>query len=163
METEKKVLSNELRKKLAEAGGLGFTENSEFIYTPALYREKIIDTDEYKLPKEVWPTFLLRGKDGVESSKMEDGMGHMEYDDKTSVRRWVGKSGTRRIAILQDGIKGWKNFYNSDGELIPFRENNGKISSDSLKLIPVNIAIDIANTIIERTSLSQEELEGLES
>lgn len=151
-----KKLDNETRKLLAETGMLGFTENPEFLYVPKAFRES------EKIKKEFWPIFKLIGKNGIESAKMEDGMGHMEYDDKNDVRRWIGKSGSSRIGILSDGIKGWKTFYDKDGELIPFRENNGKISTHSLERVPVALAIELSNAILDRTSLTQEELLGLE-
>jgi len=177
---ENKVLDNDTRKLLAETGMLGFTENPEFIYTPTAFRKKYGDTtddvldlpakkwpegvseDDYIIPKEHWPIFKLRAKDGIETAKMEDNMGHMEYDDKTNIRRWIGKSGTHRVQLLKDGIKGWKNFYNVKGELIPFRENNGTIHNDSLKLINIQLASELSNAIMDHTALTSEELEGLE-
>jgi hypothetical protein len=163
MEVENKVLTNEVRQKLASTGMLGFTENPEFIYTPEAFREKKEDSDEYAIPKELWPVFTLKGKDGVESAKMEDNMGYMEIDNKSKNQRWIGKSGSRRVEILQVGIIGWKNWYDTDGNLIPFRHNNGKVHTDCLKRIPVGLAIELANAITDRITLSPEELEGLES
>ncbi len=156
-----KVLNNEQRKLLAETGMLGFSENSEFIYVPKMYREKNT-LDEYKIPKELWAKFKLQGKDGIEASKMEDAMGYMEWDDTNNTKRWVGKSGSHRMKILTDGIKGWSNWYDVNGEEIPFRENNNVISTHSLKRIPAKLAIELANAIVDRTSLSAEELEGLD-
>ena len=161
MEVVNKVLDSEIRKKLMKAGMLGFTENPEFKYVPKCYRE-LGDDGQYIIPKEAWPVFTLKGKDGVESAKMEDGMGYMEFDEKTDTKRWIGKSGTRRIQILRDGVKGWDNWPDTDGNLIPFRENAGKIHNESLGRIPVNLAIELANAITDRVTLTPEELEGLE-
>ena len=161
METEDKVLDNETRKKLAETGMLGFTDNPEFIYVPEAFRKKD-DSGEYKIPKEHWPMFMLKAKDGIESAKMEDGMGYMEYESGSSKSRWISKSGSRRIVILREGIKGWKNWYDTEGKEIPFRNNNGAIHNDSLKKLPVPLAIELTNAITDHISLTPEELEGLE-
>ena len=162
MEVENKVLDNETRKKLAETGMLGFTENPDFTYVPKAFRKKNED-GTFAIEKKLWPLFLLRGKDGVESAKLEDGMGYMEFDTDTSVQRWIGKSGSRRIEILKAGIKGWKNWYDVEGVEIPYRSNNGSIHNESLKRLPVALAIELANAITDRTALSVEESEGLES
>ena len=70
MEIVDKKLSNELREKLASKGALGFTENLEFDYVPKMYREKDKDSGEYDIPKELWPVFKLKAKDGIESATL---------------------------------------------------------------------------------------------
>lgn len=163
METiiEDKVLDNKIRKMLSEIGVLGFTENVEFKYVPKAFREKNEDST-YKLEKKYWAVFNLKGKDGIEALKMEDGLGHMEYDDKKNKRTYISKTGSHRITLLTDCIIGWKNWFDADGREIPFRSNGTKISSHSLKRIPVLWAIELANAITERTTLSEEELQGLD-
>lgn len=160
---ENRVLDSETRKLLAKAGALGFTENLEFNYVPKAFREKDKESGEYKIPKKFWPVFALVGKDGIEASKMEDNMGHMEYDDKSDIRRWVGKSGTHRIKVLREGLKGWKNFFDSEGEEIQYRQNQNNIHEASLKRIPATLGIELCNAIIDRITLTAEELEGLSS
>jgi len=160
METVERVLDDATRKLLAETGMLGFTENPKFVYVPKAFREKNED-GTYKIPKEHWPKFHLEGKDGIESAKMEDTMGHMEFDSKTDVRRWVGKSGSKRIEILKGGIKGWENWFDNEGKEIPFRQNQSIIHNESLKRIPVALAIELANAITDRITLTPEETEGL--
>ena len=160
MEIENKILDNDTRKMLSEAGALGFTENVEFKYVPEIFREKNED-GTYKIDKKYWAIFLLKGKDGIEVQKMEDGLGYMEYD-KEGTRKYVTKTGLTRITLLTDCIKGWKNWFDAEGKEIPFRENNGKITSHSLKRIPITLSMELANAITDRTTLSEEELLGLD-
>lgn len=159
-----RVLDNDTRKKLMEAGAFGFTKNKEFPYVPESVREKD-DNGKYKIDKKYWPVFKFKGKDGVESANMEKDLGYMQMvkENGKDVQNWISKSGTSRIKVLMDCVKGWKNYYDSEGNEIPFRHNNGMVNKDSIARIPSAWAIEFVNVIIERTVLSPEELEGLES
>ena len=161
-EVIKRVLDKETLAKLAATNTLGFTEDPEFPYVPKAFRKKDKETGKYIIEKKYWPVFKLRGKDSIESAKLEDGMGHMEYDDKKKTRRWVGKSGSAKIQILTDGVKGWSNWFDSEGKEIIFLHNNGKIKKDSLKRLNVPLSIELADAITDRHILTPEELEGLE-
>jgi len=158
---EIKVLDNETRKKLAEAGALGFTDNSEFFYTPSFFRAK----DEDKKPlleKSFWPVFKLQGKDGITASDDINNSGYTEFD-KDGGKRWVDQTPTIRRKSLQEGIKSWKNLFDSEGKEIVFEtEEDGNVKFSLLKRIPAVWLIDIANAIQDRSTLSEEELQGLE-
>ncbi len=163
-ETINRVLDNETREKLVKAGALGFTENKEFIYVPKSVREKD-DNGNYKIDKKYWPVFMLKGKDGVEAAKMEGSLGHMQMvkENGEEVQNWISKSGQVRIKTLQTGIIGWKNYYDAEGKPVPFRHNSGTVREDCIARIPSPWAIEFTNAIVDRTILSPEELEGLES
>lgn len=161
MTVEKKELSNEMRKKLADIGGLGFTENPEFKYVLKAYREKN-DAGEYEIPKEYWPVFTLQGMGGIESTKLENDMGYTEFD-KDGKSRYISKSGGQKMKILKDCLKGWVNYRDSTGEFIEYRENNGKVNPACLDRMAPSHITELVNAITERTSLTHEELEGLES
>ena len=157
-----RVLDKETLAKLAKTNALGFTEDPNFKYVPIAFKEKDKETDEYIIPKNLWPVFKLRGKNSIESAKLEDNMGYVEYDDKNNTRKWIGKSGTAKIKIVEDGVKGWDNWYDSEGKEIVFRHNNGKIHKESVGRIHSELLTELANAITERHTLTPEELEGLE-
>ena len=163
-ETINRVLDNETRQKLAEAGAFGFTKNKEFSYVPKSVREKD-DNNNYRIPKKYWPIFAFKGKDGIEAANMEKDLGYMQTakENGKDVQNWISKSGTARIKVLMDCVKGWKNYYDAEGNEIPFRHNNGMANKESIARIPSAWGIEFVNVIIDRTLLSSEELEGLES
>jgi len=155
MEVENKKLTPEMLKKLADIGGLGFTEKSKFPYVLKKFRNSDI-------PKEYWPVFILQGKDGIESIKFQDGLGHMEIDKETETQRWISKSGQKRLETLREGIKHWHTYFDSEGNEIPFSKQGSVISNNSLKRIPNDDSNELYNAIVSRTILTPEELTGLE-
>ncbi len=156
-----KVLTPELKEKLSKMGGLGFTENKEFLYSLKEFRKKD-ENGEYEIPKEFWPVFKLLGKDSVENAKLEDGLGHMEFEDKSDTRKWISKSGTRKLDLCRDGIKGFHTYFDIDGIEIPYRQNGTKINDKTLSRIKPEHLTELSNVIAERNVLTEEELTGLE-
>jgi len=159
---EKRVLDNEMRKKLAKIGGLGFTENPEFIFTFPEFKKKDKETGEYIIEQKYWPVFTLEGMGGIESTKITSDMGYTEIDKESGNQRYISKSGQQKVKILTKGIKKWSNYFDSEGNEIVFRHNNGKVKSSCLELIPPVHTIHLTNAITERDTLSKEELEGLD-
>lgn len=169
------VLSDEIRERLNQIGALGFHIESSFKYVPMAYRAKD-KNGNFLLPKKYWAIFVLRGIDGVDSAYLEDEQrSEMHYgsievgkDGKEKTMRDVSakiNSGKARLATLQKGIIKWHNFYDANGKLIPSPKEdkvNGGISEDSLRPIPPNLQVELANAITEQTLLTADELLGLE-
>lgn len=171
MET-KEMRFNELKDKLKKAGQIGFDVKTPFKYVPEFYRK-----EENEIPKDFWPVFILKSKNGLEIAKAEDDSGSM-YLDKGETARMNLNTGTQRIKTLKHGIISVKNFYTEEGEIIEFskggkliikdaetgEEKNSKLVEDSEKLIPylsAKLQVELQNAINERSQITEEELQGL--
>ena len=160
-EVQIKILDNETRKKLAEAGALGFTESKEFLFSPDFFRE-VDDKENYKLEKALWPVFKLQGKDGIEASDDINNAGYAKFD-KEGNRSWVDKTPEIRRKSLQSNVKGWKNLYDTEGKEIVFEtDEEGMVKLSLLKRIPATWLINISNAIQDNMTLTPEEVQGLE-
>lgn len=162
MTIEKRVLDNETRKKLASIGGLGFTEEVEFKFTFPEYKEKDKE-GEYIVEPKLWPIFTLKGMTGIDSTKLTSEMGYTEVDKDSGNSRYISKAGHQKLKILKEGIVGWENYFDDNGQEIVFRHNNNVIKPVCIEQIPPNHIIHLANAITERNKLTVEELSGLES
>jgi hypothetical protein len=151
-------LTPELKEKLKKAGVLGFQLKSTFPYVPKIYRRE-------GLPKELWPIFFLRGLDGVETAGLEDEMhGSVTVDSSNGTSVKIN-SAKVRVKTVKLGVISWKNFRDSDGNLIPSPAkdslNNG-ITEDGLRYLPPSLQVELCNAITEHSTLTDEELLGLE-
>lgn len=161
---EEKILemTPELRDKLK--GFLAFSVETPFAYVPKIFREN--------LPKENWPVFMLRSKNGLEIAKLEDNSGFLTVDEANKSTSFHPQSGTSRLNTLATGIIKFKNYPMEDGALISYDSKlktlvvGGKSRTaqinDAIKHLPVDIQRDLQNAINERDTLAEEELRGLE-
>jgi len=149
------VLTKEMKEKLS--GLLAFQVDAIYKYVPALYREKKNGT--YIIPKEFWPVFSIRSLNGVELDELEDTVGFtvLKADDP-NYREFHGRSGTRRLEVLRKGLKGWKNFRDDTGKIVAYEEGDAGIAK-----LPLAIRQDLQEAIMERMTLTEEELRSLES
>ena len=116
-----------------------------FFYIPKAYRE---------LPKELQPTFQLSPASGEEAAKLADLMsGEVSYEGKKATV--TTKRGGFTAAACKLGVKGWTNYYDEKGNVI---EYNNK---DSLGNIPYKLLEELADAIVGRASLTEEEMLGL--
>jgi len=155
MEEENKELTPELREKLR--GFMAFGENPEFWYVPKIYREKN-DKGEFVIPKDLWPTFKLRGKTGIEIADEEDNAGYLDPDTR-KVHLTTGK---RRLSVLAKNILDWKNFRDEDGNAVACKRVGGEVYKLALKRLPAALQTELHEAINEQTKLSEDELLGLE-
>lgn len=147
-------------------GYMGFEETDKFPYTPKVFREKNADGD-FIVPKSLWPVFYLVGKDGIEASHLQDEAGHVSIDKVTGNRRIVLEGGKQRLGIIATGVKGWKNWRESNMKvLIPFDAKtdirNGKLIDAKIKKFPVPLQEELQEAINERDTMTKEELTGLD-
>lgn len=156
------VLTEEMKEKLK--GVLGFQIDSTFPYVPIAYREKNGD-GKYIVPKELWPVFTLKSKNGIEVAKAEDNAGYVTMAEKQDAKIFM-TGGAARLDTLRKGVKAWKNWRDESGILIPFDERKdiqgGQLSDAKMKMFKVDLQKDLQNAINERSTLSPEELQGLE-
>lgn len=162
------ILTDEVKEQLKKAGMLGFTVEAAFPYVPSFYRKSD------KIPRELWPVYTLRSKNGVEVANIEDRTGAYQYEDGKPVFKIM--SGTNRLDTLRNGILKIKNQMMEDGSRFDFDAKTGEMVSYKLDgstekkhttlnkileyLTPV-IQVDLQNAINERTLLTAEELQGL--
>jgi len=164
MEEKKMELTPEVKNKLK--GFIGFQTDSIFKYVPKVFRDL-----ENDIPKNLWPIFTLKSKDGIELAKIEDNIGDMKFDVITQETSMALKSGNTRITTLEYGIKKVNNFILDNGSVVSFENEELNIDGDIkkhrkvkeiIKLMPINLQKELQDVINERSELSQEELEGLE-
>ena len=157
-------LTPEVRERLR--GFLGFDTQSSFFYVPKMFRFKD-DKNAFIVPKNLWPTFELKAKDGVEISNLEDQIGYTEYNLMNPMeRKYISKAGFFRMETLRRGIRRWKNFLMEDlVTQIPFKPEylgeDGLLTEDAIRVIPVRLQAELCEAINERSTLTEEELMGL--
>jgi len=131
---EERKLTPEVEKKLKELRG--FTSDEHFFFTPNVYKEN--------LPKDKWPVFKLKGRDGIAIAKSEDDSGYY----KTKTDQMYMTTGTSRIDLLRNNILGWKNFKDK-------KENNisgvSFLSSSLLFWFSSSILIPFVSSYIKDT------------
>lgn len=163
------ILTEEIKQKLKKAGALGFQIEATFKYVPKAYREKNGE-GEYIIPKDLWPIFVLKGIDGVESALLEDDMhGKVTYDKIEKDGKFTGtsiqiESGKVRLNTLCKCLITWKNFRNVKGELIKAPEEDkvhGGLKRSALRILHPDLQTELHNAITEQTILNDEELQGL--
>lgn len=163
------VLTDDIKAKLK--GFLGFQVEATFPYVPKVYREGDI-------PKELWPVFTLKSKDGLEiAAADDDAMGPMEVDGKSNVSRVSLRPGHQRLQTLRSGLKDIKGFLLENGERIDWnwkvrdlvvRKSDGSGATKNnvpidkvIAYLPSALQVELQNAINERDVLTPEELRGL--
>jgi hypothetical protein len=162
MEMKDVVLTDDLRKKMA--GLFGFRLDGKFLYVPQRCRQRTMD-GAWEIPKELWPVFTIRGIDGVESTLAEDNLHGTVSVDESGKSSVTIKSGRHKITTCSRGILTWKNLRDNTGKLIAPPEQDsitGGVTTDALRVLPASLLAELANAINERSTLTEEELLGLE-
>jgi hypothetical protein len=168
--TTKLKLTPEMLERLKNC--TGFEIGNTFKYVPKDFRMKD-ESGNYVVPKEFWPVFTLKSKDGLEIAKIEDNSGFVSYRPDGSTE-WHGRSGEKRIATLEAGIVKIKNLplengdtfldYDSTKEEIAINDKVSRCAGrDVIKYLRVPLQIELQEAINERSVLTEEELRGLES
>lgn len=169
-------LTTEQKNRISSC--MGFTVDTPFPYVPKAFRAVDSDSGEPYLPKEAWPIFTLRSKDGLEIAELEDSAGYMTYDQKKDDARLRFESGTVRIQTLCKGIIRVKNYRMENDDIVDYdaktcdmviRHPDGKSKVRNnvdirkfVKLMKADFQKEIQNAINERTTLTEEEARGLE-
>lgn len=157
-------LTPEIRERLR--GFLGFDTEATFPYVPKIFRYKD-EKGNYIVPKNLWPIFELKPKDGVEINNLEDQIGHTEYNLSNPLeRRYVSRAGLFRTETLRRGIRRWKNLRMEDlVGIVDFKPeyigDGGLLTEDAVRVIPIKLQVDLQEAINERSTLNEDELMGL--
>ena len=166
-------LTPEMMAKIKDC--VGFDVYDTFIYSPKAFRQK--DTDgNYSIPKELWPIFTLKSKDGLEIAQIEDNAGFVEYrKDGSSI--WHSQSGTTRVSTLGNGIIKIKNLPLDSAKMLSYSKENLTITitengidkkvilgeeNEIVKYLRPNLQVELQDAINERSTLTDEERRGLE-
>lgn len=169
MEERNLELTQDLKEKLK--GTLGFQVETPFIYSPKAYRDN-------EIPKEFWPRFLLKSKNGLEIAEVEDNTGFMSYDSDRQESKLHLQSGSLRIDTLKRGILKVSGFMLENESVISWDsktkdmtiiDKDGKsITKNNIKiekiiaLMKMQLQVELQNAINERSIMTEEELQGLE-
>lgn len=163
-------IDEDTQKKIASCCALNIT--ASFKYVPQVWRES-------GLPKDMWPVFTLRGKDGVESAEIEDKIGVMSMLDGKPVQRIT--AGSVRIATLTAGIESVQNLAMPDGTLLNYKYDAGRGIAETwlidesgkekdrtvcarqaiVKYLSPTLQVELQNAINEMSTMTAEELQGL--
>lgn len=180
METKDLKLTDEMKAELRDTEG--FSVETPFLYAPKAFRVKDKDTEEFIIPKESWPRFILKSKDGLELARVEDEAGSgMTYDEKVKKIELPNvKSGTARIKILKTGILEVRNWEQANGDILSWKGTNGigtlkiknakgeeseRSTTPIVHLIgkmTVRLQRELQDAISDRLALTELELVGLE-
>lgn len=158
------------QKKIASCCALNIS--ASFKYVPQVWRESGI-------PKDLWPVFTLRGKDGIESADIEDKLAVMSMVDGKPVQRIT--AGSVRVATLSGGIESVQNLALPDGSLLNYRyeplkgiaetwiiDEHGKerdrnivARNQIVRYLSPTLQVELQNAINEMSTMTAEELQGL--
>lgn len=167
---ENVTLTPEMRAKLK--GFLGFQVEASFEYVPKAYRD-----EKNAVPREIWPVFTLKSKDGLEIAKEQEDI-EMALDRDTRTSRMVLHPGPARLRTLRAGLLGvrrlpledgsrlsWDNktedltFANEKGEKV--KERNHVSVDKVIAFLPTSLQIELQTAIDDRDVMAPEELRGL--
>jgi len=129
--------------------------------------EVIEYVSEYDPDPENPTIFKLGVVDSLTIAKIEDKLTTFSIDAKNPTGSTDAKisSGMREIELLRAGLKGWDNFFDKNGNPIPF-ETNTQRSSGKAKEVPTDktlgrlptvISKELANVIYNQNKISEEE------
>lgn len=108
-----------------------------------------------KLPVEQQTVFKLKVLSAKELARLEDNISLMDLNGVMQV-----KSGSIILETLRIGLRGWDTFHDKNGNLIEFRDNNGKPRDDNFDLLRPEWRRELANAITEQTKLSGDEIKN---
>ena len=137
-------LTDKQRKKLNSF--LPVKVDGTFKYVPKIYREVYEEKD--------WPVFILKPMTGTEALRTSDLMtGEFSVEEdgksKTTIQR-----GSYVVEVCHKGVVGWSNYKDDKGKMIGYDKE--------LDVLPSALMDDLCNAITEHTTLTEEELLGLE-
>ena len=158
MEEKKIELTPEMAKKLK--GFLAIDPKATFKYVLLKYREKNKE-GEYVFPKELWPVFTLRARDGIEIAERKDIVGYARVRGEGvggKIDSWdfIPTSGKLLLQTLRKGIVDVKNFRDNKGNIIQWR------GADSIRCLSSETQSELEMAINERSVMTEEELRRLE-
>lgn len=160
MDSKKLTLTKEMKDRLKKSGMIGFSIRSDFLYVPLAFREK--DNDgQYIIPKELWTVYKLKGIMGVDDLKIyEDVLSKVELSNEQALI----KNSSIALSICKYGILCWKNQYSDNDSIVDFEidELTKTISDKSLNVLSKELIRELANAIYEHSTLTEDELLGLQ-
>lgn len=168
MDTRNVEMTSEVRERLKDF--IGFQIDATFRYVPKVWRES-------GLPKETWPVFTLKSKNGVEIAEAEDNAGFVSLgkaeNDESKLHMLTG---SQRLETLSKGIVSFVNFPMEDGSTINYDSKTNILTTVSvdgsekskttnilnvIKHLRPKMQKELQEAINERSTLTEEELMGL--
>jgi hypothetical protein len=148
MEKKELKLTPEMEKSLKALRG--YAPESIHFWTPKLIKEN--------LPKDEWPIFKYKSRRADSYAEAED---ELHYSMENGVIKT--NSARLRLDILQKCTIDWKNYKDSDKNLIECKKNkDGVVESESINSLSRELQSEYIDAINERSHLSTEEVQGLE-
>lgn len=139
---EKVIVTDEYLAKIR--GFAAIDPEEEFDYVPKVYRE---------FPQELQPIFTLAPVGGEDLHLFSDEMRkdtRVNADGNVDVRV---QRGLWLTLVAKKGIKSWKNYYTTEGVIIPWSGDIGPLATQLIE--------EIATVVTERARLTKEEILGL--
>lgn len=160
MEVKKVGFTDEQKKLLKKS--IAFKPRAEFLYVPKAFRVK--KDGEYAIPRDQWTVFKLRGLMGIATTEVGYEMYDVEWDG-AQVKGVKINSARAKISVCKRGIIDVKNLYNEDFEVVKFSGRDqltGRLPDSDIDLMPPDLIEEIYGAIVENSTLTNEELLGLE-
>ena len=111
------------------------------------------------MPKNEWPIFKVKGRDGISIAKTEDDAGY--YKAKTD--RMYMTTGSQRIDLIRNNVLDWRNYKDKKGNEIKCERKVGAgLVNSCLKKLSYKIQLGLQEAILEHSQLTKEEITGLE-
>ena len=129
------------------------------IVTPGSSRRYVLQ-DERDLPESEQSVFLLRALTLAQIMKIEDAAASVSPGDNTVNIR----SGSSKVVALEQGLEGWENVRDANGNQIKFKGTKKKVKGETviqpdmetLSLIPPKYRNELAEEITNGSQLDEE-------
>ena len=123
-------------------------------------KEVMAAIDKGEVEKDDAPYFIIQPMKASVAAKVEDNLSETKLSSKGQDNTMLLKSGTSVLDTLKTGLKGWGNFYVSEGVEAVFRENAGYPKSECIDAIPSPWRREIADAIQEGKGLTEHEVKN---
>ena len=115
----------------------------------------ILECDRELAPEDQ-TVFEIRGLTVAEEASVSDSMilAHSGGDDFTF------RAGTHQLTVLRLGLRGWKNFRDSEGNEVPFeltKAHPRNVADSSLDRLAPQHRAELMNAILDRGAVSEDE------
>jgi len=139
------VISKEYLDKIRNFAAI--QPNETFVYVPIAYRN---------LPDELKPRFTLSPISGEDCLRYADMMRGEVFVDGGKAQVQI-KHGEYTIAVVKKGLRQWDNYYDINGNVIPFQVGN----ISNFDVLPRELLEELSEAITSKSKLTNEEMLGL--
>lgn len=107
--------------------------------------------------------FVLRSLTAGELAAIEDKVTQLHQTDGEEMTVSIF-TGRQSIMALRAGLRGWRNFCFENGSEVPFKsDKKGVPVEETLDCIPVEVRQELANEILSKTRVKEDEAKNSDS